>query len=108
MPSATSPRSATSPDDRALSSAKAGVRHLRNLLFTGQGDAARSFVRELAARYPDSEAVTEFARVLAPPVTRVVPRQGRRLDRDYAWLREHAQEYPGCWLAIHEDELLAA
>ena len=24
------------------------------------------------------------------------------------WLKEHAHEYPGCWLAIYEDNLIAA
>ena len=64
---------------------------------------------DLVARYPESEAVTQFARVLAPPVTRMAPaRPGRSLDEDYAWLREHAREYPGRWLAVYQNELVSA
>jgi hypothetical protein len=33
---------------------------------------------------------------------------GRPLDRERAWLREHAHAYPGCWLAVHKDRLIAA
>jgi hypothetical protein len=111
-PSATSEHAGTSRAGRAerdLSSPEAGLNHLRRLLATGQGESARSFVLDLVARYPDSEAVVHFARVLAPPVTRLVPgRQGRSLDQDYAWLREHAREYPGRWLAVYQNELISA
>ena len=26
----------------------------------------------------------------------------------HAWLRAHHKEYPGCWIAVHEDRLIAA
>jgi hypothetical protein len=29
-------------------------------------------------------------------------------EREYAWLQEHAAAYPGCWLAVLEDQLIAA
>jgi hypothetical protein len=32
----------------------------------------------------------------------------RSLRREQAWLSEHAAEYPGCWLAVFEDRLIAA
>jgi hypothetical protein len=103
------PSQLAASEELSLSSAEAGLRQLRELLASGQGGAARSFAAELLARYPDSEGVTEFARVLAPPVTRVLAgRKGRPLDRDYAWLREHGREYPGHWLAVLESELIAA
>jgi hypothetical protein len=34
--------------------------------------------------------------------------RSRPLDRERAWLREHGREYPGCWLALDEDRLIAA
>jgi hypothetical protein len=68
-------------------------------------------VKELQARWPDSPRVQYWARVLAPP--EVVPTSGRDprsrpRDRERAWPREHAREYPGCWLAVYEDRLIAA
>lgn len=72
---------------------------------------ARAAVKDLAARWPDSPRVQYWASVLAPPV--IVPTSGRDprsrpRDRERAWLREHRHEYPGCWLAVFEDRLIAA
>ncbi len=82
---------------------------LRDLLERGHIERARSFVKELVVRWPDSERVKRFAYVLEPPVARVVPgRRGRNMDREIAWLREHAGEYSGCWIAVYGEELIAA
>lgn len=72
---------------------------------------ARAAIQEIAARWPDSTRVQYWARVLAPP--EVVPTTGRDprsrpRDRERAWLKEHGHEYPGCWLAVYEDRLIAA
>jgi hypothetical protein len=73
-------------------------------------EEARRLAPELARQWPDSAELRHFARVLEPP--RVIPSPpgppARRFDRDHAWLREHAREYPGCWLATLEDRLIAA
>lgn len=82
---------------------------LRSLLERGRGDLARELVKELAVRWPEVEHIQHYARVLEPPVARVVPGlPSRSLDKDYAWIREHAREYPGRWLAVFEDRLIAA
>jgi hypothetical protein len=71
-------------------------------------EGARAFVLELQQRWPDSDRVQHFVRVLAPPVVTARPdTRIRRLDSEYAWLREHAREYPGCWLAVLADRLVA-
>ena len=50
-----------------------------------------------------------MARVLEPPrVTAVTGRSSPPWDEERAWLRAHAHEYPGCWLAIQGDRLIAA
>jgi hypothetical protein len=72
---------------------------------------ARAFAKELQQRWPESAEVAHWARVLAPPVARRVRPVGPRpKDREleFGWLREHAGEYPGCWLAVLDDRLLAA
>src|SRR5437660_1098817 len=90
-------------------SAEEDVARLVRMLERDDVEGARAFVKELEVRWPDSPSVQHFARVLAPPVVRVLPRaSGRRRDREDAWLREHAREYPGCWLALLEDRLIAA
>jgi hypothetical protein len=82
---------------------------LRGFLEREDVEGARKFVQELEQRWPDSDRVRHFARVLAPPKVRMVPGvRGRPLHKEHAWLRAHAREYPGCWLAIFEDRLIAA
>jgi hypothetical protein len=82
---------------------------LRSMVEHEDVEGARAFVKELEHRWPDSARVRHWARVLAPPVARRVPGStGRSLDRERAWLREHGHEYPGCWLAVLGDRLIAA
>jgi hypothetical protein len=72
-------------------------------------EAARRFVNELEQRWPGPERVRHYAHVLAPSVAR--RRQdikGRSRDREFAWLEQHAHDYPGCWLAVYEDRSTAA
>jgi len=88
---------------------EAGLQRLLALITEAPVNEARAYIHELEARWPDDARVRHYARVLAPPVTRVLPGvRGRPLDRDYAWIREHAREHPGCWLAVYEDRLIAA
>jgi hypothetical protein len=100
QPVATATDAAALPED---------LQRLRDLLDAGRIEAARRFVKELEPRWPDSERVRHYAHVLAPPVVRLRPDiKGRSRDREFAWLKQHASEYPGCWLAIYEDRLIAA
>jgi hypothetical protein len=85
------------------------LRHLRDLLEEGHVEEARHFVNELAIRWPDAERVRHYAHVLAPPVARVRSDiKPRSFTREWEWLKENGHEYPGCWLAIYEDRLVAA
>src|SRR4051812_30816229 len=83
---------------------------LKRLIEEGRVEDARRLAPALAARWPQSASIQHFARVLEPP--RAIPTPplppGRSFDRDVAWLRAHAREYPGCWIATFEDELIAA
>lgn len=88
---------------------QADVQRLREMVEQNDVEGARAFVKDLEQWWPDSERVRYWARVLAPPVVRVVKGQrGRSLEKERAWLKEHAREYPGCWLAVFEDRLIAA
>ena len=50
-----------------------------------------------------------YAHVLQPPIVRSRPDiPARSSEREWNWLKEHGHEYPGCWLAIYEDRLIAA
>lgn len=76
----------------------------------GRVPEAREAVKVLEARWPEDPRVQYWARVLAPRVTPTpeAHRHRRPIDRERAWLKQHAREYPGCWLAVYEDRLIAA
>ena len=84
--------------------------HLRDLITTSRVPEARVLSKELAAKWPESDTLQHYARVLEPPAVRRLPsaNTGRDYRKDYAWIREHGREYPGCWLAVFEDRLIAA
>jgi hypothetical protein len=83
---------------------------LNRLIEASRTEEARALAPQLAARWPDSPEIRHLAHVLEPP--RVVPNdpriEGRSFERDHAWLAEHANEYPGCWIAVYEDQFIAA
>jgi hypothetical protein len=86
----------------------AALERIRRLIETSAVEEARALAKELGARWPNDRDAQHWARVLAPPRGRVVKGvRSRSLDRERAWLREHAHEYPGQWLAIFGDQLVA-
>jgi hypothetical protein len=87
----------------------ADLRHLLDLLEADQVEEARRYVKELEQRWPEAERVQHYARVLAPPKVRSRPDiPARSSQRELNWLKENAHKYPGCWLAVYEDRLIAA
>jgi len=113
MPAKTSAQAAPEPLDPFAQSPlyRREVAKLQALLSRGRVEEARRFARELEARWPGSDLVRRFARVLAPPVARIV--EGRKgmsreqTETESTWLREHAREYPGCWVVLDGDRLIA-
>jgi hypothetical protein len=87
----------------------ADLKRLRDLLERDRVEEARRFVKELEQRWPEAERVRHYAHVLAPPKVRSRPDlPPQSSERELKWLKEHAHEYPGCWLAVYEDRLIAA
>jgi hypothetical protein len=82
---------------------------IRATLSRGDVERARSLAASVERRWPESEGARYFARVLAPPTTRSLPGERfRDLTPENAWLAAHAREYPGCWIAVHGERLIAA
>jgi hypothetical protein len=85
------------------------VQQLRDLLDAEDVEGARRFVKELEVRWPDSERVRHYAHVVATPKVQMRSDiRVRPLNKEWEWLRQHAHEHPGCWLAILGDQLVAA
>src|SRR5918997_318632 len=83
---------------------------MNDLLSEQDIEGARALIRELREQWPDSERVRRYDEILNPGPARVLhgQRSGRPWGRARDWLKIHAQEYPGCWLAVHEEGLIAA
>ena len=82
---------------------------IRDLLTRGWVEEARAFIHDVAARWPESPQVQHYVKVLAPPrVIAVGGKPSRPMDQENAWVREHAHEYPGCWMAVYSNRLIAA
>lgn len=62
----------------------ADLKRLGEMLAEGDVEGARAWVSELQTRWPESERVRHYARVLAPPTVRVVPGGGRSFDQERA------------------------
>ena len=85
------------------------LRRVREMVEQGNVEGGRLLAETLSREWPHSEEMLHFARVLAPP--EVLAREGERgrtLQRERAWLKEHAHEHPGEWLAVYEEALLAS
>src|SRR5436190_19312908 len=88
-----------------------GIATLQSLLTQGKVEEARSFVKQLEAEWPESDLVRRFSRILAPPTARVESGGKKAPSREQtqkegAWLRDHAPEYPGCWVILVGDQLI--
>ena len=46
--------------------------------------------------------------VFVPPVVKPVSMEVRPRNAEFAWLREHAQEYQGQWVVLDGSELVAS
>lgn len=88
---------------------EADLATLRDLLRRGDVTGARALVKVLEQRWPDAKWVKHYLHVLAPPVATMRKEEpGPRHDQEYIWLQAHAHAYPGCWLAVRGDQLIAA
>lgn len=69
--------------------------------------AARRIAFEGLSMYRDNQAIQEYARVLAPPnVTRIDVPPDTDQGVNLAWLKDHAHDYRGRWVAIRGGRLL--
>ena len=86
------------------------VRLVRTLVESSRVREAREKIAEFLQIWPDSKRLNTAARILAPAVAKAVP--PRKPQRSHAlenkWILENARNYPGEWLLIFEDRLIAS
>src|SRR5947209_8130753 len=99
----------TENEQRSEAAMRADFQRLNRLVEEHQVEEARSLAPEFAAKWPESPEILHLARALEPP--KILPNQpgprARRLKREHEWLRQHAHEYPGCWIAVYGEQLIA-
>lgn len=107
-----SARPATQEEQPRLLSEEEALDRLRSLIEAERVEEARRLAATAAGHWPDSAPLRRWARVLEPPEATLSERKPLRPLRDTRrerrWLREHRHEYPGCWIAVLGDRLLAA
>ena len=87
----------------------AELAEIRRLLEASEVPAARRIARELPLRWPESRQAAKVAELLGPSRARTLPAaKAFIVDHEQDWLRRNAHRYPGCWLAVLGDKLIAA
>ena len=102
---------APAPPDVATSTPDDLVQAIRQALATGAAERARQLALEGTQRYPAHAELHHYARVLAPPTTRVVPASPvsrASVKANGAWLHTHRTAYHGRWVALRNGALVRA
>ena len=82
---------------------------IRQALEAGEAGRARQLARAGAQHYPAHAELQQYARVLAPPTTRVVPASPASrasVKANGAWLKAHRTTYRGRWIALRDGALV--
>ena len=81
---------------------------VRLALEAGAHMRARTLAAEGARRYPEDEELAKMARILArPDVLDAARPADASVSANQEWLRRHANEYRGRWVALRTGRLLA-
>ncbi|MGH7845164.1 MAG: hypothetical protein ACREQW_08350 [Candidatus Binatia bacterium] len=82
-------------------------RVVRSLMEREQIALARKTLNALPVGCLDDPIIVRLRQMLAVPTTKTT--QKRDIDRkqDYQWIRDHAEEYRGQWIALNNGQLLA-
>lgn len=81
---------------------------VRLALAAGAFSPARYISAEGHRLYPEDAELANMARILAPPKVLGTRPANPSAGRDLEWLRQHASEYRGQWLALKDGQFLAA
>jgi len=81
---------------------------VRDLIEREKIGAARKLLAAIPLEYLSDPLVLRLLKMLAQPKVKIREKQDIDRQKDYDWLRDHAQEYTGRWVALHNGQLLAA
>lgn len=84
------------------------ARAVQLALAAGAPLTARHLSAEGYRLYPEDAELAKMARILAPPKVLGTSPANPSTGLDLEWLRRHATEYQGQWVALNKGEFLAA
>jgi hypothetical protein len=82
------------------------VPRIREFLHSGDFRGARALVAEAREHGSMEPELDKLEKLVAPPTYRLSPARGFDRSAEIQWLREHADEYRGQWVALIGRELL--
>ena len=93
-----------------IEAAEAASKEVRALVEAGKLQEARELTVTFLEIWPDDSRLLTAARVLAPPSFQSHKSERRYIPRDveHEWLRQHAKDYSGQWVALLGDQLLTS
>jgi hypothetical protein len=80
---------------------------VRDLIERDKVSAARELLSGLPLEYLSDPLILRLLRILARPIVKKSDKQDTDRQKDYAWLRDHARDYTGQWLALDDGRLVA-
>jgi hypothetical protein len=94
----------------APETAEAALKVVRTLVEAGKVRLARERTTAFLEIWPDDARLQSAANVLAPPQVWSHKSERPRTtgEQEFKWIREHALEYSGQWVALLGDQLLAS
>lgn len=81
---------------------------VHSALVEGSYVLARELAAEGAELHPEHEELQKMARALAPPKLVEVLPANPSMSKNHVWIRHHADEYTGKWIALRDGKLLAS
>lgn len=83
------------------------VQRIQALLELADLRGARKLLQEARERGSLEPELEKLEKLLAPPTYELIPADNRDRSDEIQWLKEHANEYRGQWVAVLENQLLA-
>lgn len=84
------------------------VERIKDVLSTGDIQTARRLMDQAHKDWPEDEGLKRLARMVEPP--RVVAVRSNSSGTDHEanrrWIRDHASQHRGSWVAVHDGHLL--
>ena len=88
---------------------RAGLERIRREVEAGRVEEALRVAESLALDWPEDRTLQHWRQVLRPTTIRLLPPEpARDFEKERKWMREHAHEHAGEWVALKGDRLVCA